>query len=351
MTLKIEVNKGCFISSIGSLNYKRVLDDFINAKIIRIITYNISRFNISDDFLFKLLQKSKADIKIITNIPSRMKNYYKNKAGQMMRETAQNNIQIYANKLNPLNFSEHFSAFFNPKVHAKMIGTENIVYIGSANFSNESANNIENGVLIEDKEFIENLYSEYFSMIESESVPIYDDSFSQFMMLASYLYERLTWYYQYFDKNLSNYIEIDNFDFEIFYADLLKLQSLIEDVKKITHDETDIDYTNELDNIINELKNLKIDLHQENLSKLVNYDIGKESEKILQEEYILDANEENLENYVLRSMEGAKGKFSDMCSDFLYEISTIISVLDDAIKFAKKWRYKKINPMIDNTEL
>ena len=308
MTLKIEVNKGCFISSIGSLNYKRVLDDFVNAKIIRIITYNISRFNISDDFLFKLLQKSKADIKIITNIPSRMKNYYKNKAGQMMRETAQNNIQIYANKLNPLNFSEHFSAFFNPKVHAKMIGTENIV-------------------------------------------PIYDDSFSQFMMLASYLYERLTWYYQYFDKNLSNYIEIDNFDFEIFYADLLKLQSLIEDVKKITHDETDIDYTNELDNIINELKNLKIDLHQENLSKLVNYDIGKESEKILQEEYILDANEENLENYVLRSMEGAKGKFSDMCSDFLYEISTIISVLDDAIKFAKKWRYKKINPMIDNTKL
>lgn len=38
--------------------------------------------------------------------------------------------------------------------YAKIVGTENIVYIGSANFSNESKNNIESGLIIEDKEFI-----------------------------------------------------------------------------------------------------------------------------------------------------------------------------------------------------
>lgn len=32
------------------------------------------------------------------------------------------------------------------------------MYIGSANYSNESANNIEAGILIKDKEFIKNLY-------------------------------------------------------------------------------------------------------------------------------------------------------------------------------------------------
>ena len=38
--------------------------------------------------------------------------------------------------------------FFNFSNHAKIVGTENIVYIGSANFSNESKNNIESGIII-----------------------------------------------------------------------------------------------------------------------------------------------------------------------------------------------------------
>lgn len=57
------------------------------------------------------------------------------------------------------------------------IDTENIVYIGSANISNESKNNIESGIIIEDKEFIQKLYHEFFEDIRKFSLPYYDDDY------------------------------------------------------------------------------------------------------------------------------------------------------------------------------
>ena len=61
--------------------------------------------------------------------------------------------------------AEIYAKFYRFLVDLKLIGTENIVYIGSANYSNESANNIESGVLIEDKEFIQRLYLEFFDVV------------------------------------------------------------------------------------------------------------------------------------------------------------------------------------------
>lgn len=63
--------------------------------------------------------------------------------------------------------SAGFSAFFNLHNHAKIIVTENIVYIGSANFSNESAKSIETGVIIEDRDF--------FAEIVKDSLSYYDE--------------------------------------------------------------------------------------------------------------------------------------------------------------------------------
>ncbi len=91
-----------------------------------------------------------------------MERYYNSDAGNHMRMTERRNINVYVSKLNPENFQNGFVPFFNVHNHAKIIGTEDIVYIGSANFSNESANNIETGVIIEDKVFIQKLYSEFF---------------------------------------------------------------------------------------------------------------------------------------------------------------------------------------------
>ncbi|MBI6078369.1 hypothetical protein [Clostridium perfringens] len=49
--------------------------------------------------------------------------------------------------------------------HSKIVMTDNIVYIDLSNFSDESSNNIENGFISRDKEFINFLEEELFSCV------------------------------------------------------------------------------------------------------------------------------------------------------------------------------------------
>lgn len=129
--MELRFDGGRFVSHPGELNYKEVLSDFPNAKIIRILTYNISK-NQRQDALLDALKNTSAAVQIITNVPSRMPQYYNSEAGESMRNTARRNIQTYISKLDPDKFPAGFEPFFNVRNHAKIIGTENIVYIGSA---------------------------------------------------------------------------------------------------------------------------------------------------------------------------------------------------------------------------
>lgn len=92
--MELSFDSGRFVAHHGRLNYQEVLDDFPNAHLIRIITYNISK-NQRMDALLEALKTVSADTKIITNIPSRMDEYYLSPAGQNMRSAARKNIQIY----------------------------------------------------------------------------------------------------------------------------------------------------------------------------------------------------------------------------------------------------------------
>ena len=73
--MELSFDSGRFVAHHGRLNYQEVLDDFPNAHLIRIITYNISK-NQRMDALLEALKTVSADTKIITNIPSRMDEYY-----------------------------------------------------------------------------------------------------------------------------------------------------------------------------------------------------------------------------------------------------------------------------------
>ena len=85
--MELSFQGGRFVSSSDELNYKEVIDDFLNAKIIRIITYNISK-NHNYDALLDALKNTNADIQLITNVPSRMEKYYDSEAGLRMRSAA-----------------------------------------------------------------------------------------------------------------------------------------------------------------------------------------------------------------------------------------------------------------------
>ena len=369
--MELSFDSGRFVAHSNRLNYQEVLDDFPNANVIRIITYNISKNQRKDDLL-DALKKSTADIKLITNVPSRMDEYFPTQAGQNMRSAARRNIQIYISKLNPDNFPSQFVPYFNVNNHAKMIGTENIVYIGSANYSNESSDNIEAGIIIEDKEFIEKLYSEFFDKVEESSMSYYDEYFSAFGLFVLSLYAKFKYHYRNLLKNLytdyqrtkwcvADAVFIDVDDLHTLYRDLDELTS-VGVAADNTYDEENDEYNSALEELKNSFECISVEWLQEVISEdgslynLVVFDTDKKANDILQEEYAFDANEEKLDFYAEKSLNTAMeiysslhNDFSEEADDFLAEIEKILSCLEKALQFTSKWKASKINPEIDNT--
>jgi hypothetical protein len=311
--MELEFDGGRFVSSKGELNYKEVLDDFPTAKIIRIITYNISK-NTRQDALLEALRGSSADVQLITNVPSRMPEYYDSDAGRNMRNAARRNIQVYLSKLDPSNFPNGFIPFFNVHNHAKIIGTENIVYIGSANYSNESADSIETGVLIEDRAVIQQLYQEFFDTIKDKSLSYFDEGFSAFRLFILSLHAKFDHHHRkmitdlYTDYHrtkmvVSDVIFMDIDDLQNLYLDLDELESVCAAAED-TYDEKNAEYNDALESLKRRFDCLSIDWLKSVISEdgslyaLLAYDPEHEADEILQEEYSAVAYEEDLDMYV-----------------------------------------------------
>ena len=371
--MELNFKGGKFVASKGELNYKEVLKDFPLAKTIRIVTYNISKSQ-NEDRLISLLEQSNADIRIITNIPSRMERYYTSPRGEAMRLSARENIHVYLSKLDPSKFRGTFMGFFNNHNHAKIIGTEKIVYIGSANYSNESADNYETGVIIEDKVFIQNLYSEFFgNLIDSEdTVLLYNESFSVFQIFLYSLTAKFEHHHHKFvsdvytsyestEMTLADPIFLDMDDLNNLYNDLDELESLCNTADD-TYDEENEEYNCELEKLKKRFNRLSIDWMKSIISEdgtlyeLVNYNSDEKTNEILQKEYYAESWDENLDHCIEMSMEAASTIYYKLHDDFesdaaafISEMEKILSLLNYAISFTKKWAASKINKEIDNT--
>lgn len=78
------------------MNYQRDLDDFMNAKKVRILTYNISKNQYRNELMNALRKvQADADVKVISNILSRMLTYYSTPTGESMRRAYRNNFSTY----------------------------------------------------------------------------------------------------------------------------------------------------------------------------------------------------------------------------------------------------------------
>ena len=170
--MSIPISGGEVVLGRESMNYQIVLDDFPKANQVRILTYNISKNQYKNELINALKSiKEDADVKIVSNIPSRMPTYF-------------SNFTAYLERLNPENFQSNPEVSFNFANHAKIIGTENILYIGSANYSDESSDNIESGTIITDKVAINRIYEEFFPVIIEESTPYFEDEFNVFRLFV-----------------------------------------------------------------------------------------------------------------------------------------------------------------------
>lgn len=168
-----------FVATKDEIGYQEVLDDFEHAQFIYVLTFNISP---KDETLLDKLNEADldTDIKFFTNIPSRFETYYASWA----KNKASNAIENYLEKLNFDNFNSKFEASFIFENHSKIIMTNNIAYIGSANFSKESSKNFEAGMITQDKNMINSIKAIIDEETPDMSIPYYKADIIPIILLA-----------------------------------------------------------------------------------------------------------------------------------------------------------------------
>ncbi len=247
------------------------------------------------------------------------------------------------------------------------------MYIGSANYSNESAENIESGVLIEDKVFIQRLYTEFFDTVRDASLSYYDESFSVFRLFIMSLYAKFQHHYNkmltdlYTDYERTKMVVADSVmmdvsDLDDLFRDLDELSG-VPGAADDTYDEMNEDYNSALEELKTRFEGIDTDWLMETISEdgtlycLVDYDYDAVTTRIWEEDYSADAfSEELVDPYMEKVVQDAAeiyeslhDAFQEEADLFLEQIEKILSALQFALDFTEQWKADKINPEIDNT--
>lgn len=370
--MSFQFNWGEFVWGKDEINYEEVLNDFKNAKKIRILTYNISKKSYSNILIDKLKEVSAdVDVKIITNIPSRYKNYYSGYSGNKAKKKYRQNFTSYLDKLNPENFQSNPYVAFNFTNHAKIIGTDNIIYIGSANYSDESKNNIESGTLIRDKEFIEKVYNEVFPKIIDESTPYFENTFNVLRLFISSMENKFSaWLYKFDEdvvwKNTKTKIRGIRENLALDLEDLYEIEADLDELNDFeillddTYNEDDDEYNDFIEQIKKEFNKISLGWMENFVAvdsdfyDFINYDVSDKACEYLQE--YPDAYDENLDYYTNISMDRANDEYTEIRSnieeDLLFfrdEIKRIVDLLSSMHEKIMAFSFNWIEDKIDNT--
>lgn len=154
----IPISNGTLVLTEGEAAYQQVLDEFPTAETITVVTFNISPKNSA---LLDSLSSARCKATLICNIPKRFPKYfgYTQKAVQARKEQARLQIEAYLAAMDPTHFDTVVESFFCFRNHAKVVMTERIAFVGSANFSEESQSNWECGFLTSDPAAIAQLFA------------------------------------------------------------------------------------------------------------------------------------------------------------------------------------------------
>jgi hypothetical protein len=259
---RIEISDNIyFVYSYGEYCFKEVLEDFKNANYIKIVTFNIIDNDDNYKMLFDLFMDTTSDVEIITNIPNTYDNYKYPRA----EARAEKSIRKYREKLYEyIPIGTKYSLYNIPSVdinfnlhnHSKIIMTNNVAYIGSANFTFASKKSFETGILIYDSDIIEKLKKDIIPILRDngdnywgenqEEVEKIDDllSFSyglretidnsidlinyKFSILNEFGYRHSLYFEEYSPKfTLDSFIK----DFENLSSAALDLANFVEDYK------------------------------------------------------------------------------------------------------------------------
>ena len=300
-TIKITDDSEILLSQ-NECGYVKVLNDFSNTKRISIVTYNISNKDI--ELIEKLRELKNVKIDLITNIPNRWDKYFKDN----YLKRASNSIQKYLDILNPDKFESEISIYFNFSNHSKIVATDNHAYIGSANYSSESSNNFESGILISDSNLVAQVHEKFVAEIIAQSTEyfgqdilndliVFVDNFLSEIELFDELYlsnvfNRYLSAKQgekclYINLNKLNFRDFDNFRFHIpcFIAELKSMSTAIE--KHLDNENATI--LDKIEKLISENKDIEefVKFNEEGFFQslfedLQIHDDGENTDKLLQ---------------------------------------------------------------------
>lgn len=359
--------------------YQSVLDDFPKAKFIGIMTFNISTKEQSH--LLKALKNAclnGTDAIIITNIPKRFPSYFK----PYHAKTAKEMINKYKEKLNPENYGMRLSPYFTFSNHAKVVMTDNIVYWGSGNFSDESSGNIECGTISTDRNLIKYLKGSFFPEVKAKSVSYYkyniavaianmEDLIPACKDARNTLFEAAfeswadddtnfeeIWVYRRYENGVTNKFLKGFMEFFSQFEDAL---SVIDDV---------IDEYCEFDEMPRPVKILQELLEKYNktyddfnerisslfwdLEKMARYDASDEACKKIVNDYGMVAVDEDLDYYAEKAMSEALDEKEKLIEEAEQTIRDAIKNLDSMIQYFEElntnlYQLLEVNSKIDNT--
>ena len=360
-----------FVYSKNELGYQEVLDNFEMASEITIITYNISE---KKNALVSALRKAGEHcvVNVITNIPSRWETYY----GDIFRDKARQKINLYLSKLRPESLGINSTVFFDFSNHGKIIMTDYIVYIGSANYSEESANNTEFGFISRDKEFIDYINSEVLPDVQATAIPYYEYNYTALLLEASVafsavynikneLYEEVYRLHDDIDGEWYYYVE---YEATLTVATLDKVVQLVSEACKVASDiydaidtitNGDEDETITTNDVYEELLALCSRIEEvrsfDTLIELSEFDSEEYTNHQLQEEYAMEAYEDNLD-CIERASDEAMSVVWDLTQvakedidELIEEVQKFCEIYSSFIENLRAREFKKISSEIDNT--
>ena len=344
------------------LGYDEVLEDFSKSEFIYIVTYNISAR--IETLLNKLKDAPKdSEIKVFTNIPSRFNEYFFEWASKKANKL----INTYIVKLDPEKFNENFKTYFTFNNHSKIIMTNNIAYIGSANYSSESANNFEAGVILKDKLALLQIKDIIDEEIESSAEPYYAYDILPMIFLTRELEEIKTilsesiWgLWEVHGSDVGEYykggnIYIDTKILEAFEYFQEELGDTVSGLIQEVEDNLSNNYLTYKEELIENLNNLKVSICEYKIDlkviKFIEFDEDRYINELMQE-HAIDMTEDVLNDYVQNFTQQAFEIKEDLATNALEGFIAFDSFLTQTTKImmdrADELR-AVINERIDNT--
>lgn len=359
--------------------YQCVLDDFKNSKFIGIMTYNISPK--VDSKLLRSLKEAcmnGTNAVIITNIPKRFPSYF----GTRYAIAAKDMISLYKRQLNPHDYGMRLNPYFTFHNHAKVVMTDNIVYWGSSNFSDESTGNFECGTISTDKGLIKYLKDSLFPDVQSKSVPYYRYNFAEAIAnleslipacrtARQSLFEAAFKPWADYDTNFEEkwlYRKTDNGVTVRFLREFTSFFSQFDDALNVIDDI--IDEYWELDELPDQVEVLKGLLEKykhtydsfndtisslfEDLEQMARYDVSDEACRKIVNDYGMEAYDEEFDYYAEKAMNEAAEEYEELIESSEQTVRDTLDNLDSMVWYFEQlktslYQMLEVNSKIDNT--